>query len=367
MYLKIKNTLIHLLLAIGLCSVYACLSEIPLETVPGIRSSVAIRGAVVLSESSHVLVKVTNVNEFRASDIPELITDAQVVLVIDNGDRVPIPHRELGQYYLDLSPNDISRLPEAGRSYYLEVTLPDGRQYRSSPEILHPAKPPTRISQRNETRTILNAVGNTVEQEFLRFYVDTPLFDSELSEGSYLKWSFKGTYRITESTLDVPLPPVVKTCYLEEDLNLEGVVLFNGTTVRRPQLTDFFLIEEPYDYRFYEGYYLTVRQQSLSQKAYEHWEQISDVVNRTGNFFEAPAGKVTGNLYRVDQPSEEVFGYFYATEEAIVHYRVTPGQSKIRRLCPFLAQPEDRSVNYLCFECLAHPRSSLEKPDYWED
>jgi hypothetical protein len=95
---------------------------------------------------------------------------------------------------------------------------------------------------------------------------------------------------------------------------------------------------------------------------WHYWEQIGQVVNRTGGVFEAPAGKVKGNFRNVDDENEEVFGYFYATEEAVVRYKVGPGISYLPHLCSPLGPPQ----NPYCGNCLAHPRSSLDKPDYWE-
>lgn len=354
-------------LLLGQLLLVSCLKEITLEVPERDSGGIAIRGALIKAEQPYILVKITNVTNFKASDIPQPVVGATVILANDKGEKVVLAMRKDGEYFLDLSLQMGKLELIAGNAYQVIVTTPAGQTYQSSWETLNPVPEPNFITQVSETRTILNEVGNTVDQEFLRFFITTPILNPENGSGVYLKWDFSGVYRVTESTIDVPLPPVVKTCYIEEVLNLENVVVFNGQERRTEVLEDFFLLEEPYNYRFYEGYYLTVRQQSLSEGAFRYWDQIGEVVNRNGNFFESPAGKVKGNFHNTANEREEVFGYFYVSEETTLRYRVQPGQDRIFPLCPSLIQPDESGVNYLCFDCLDHPNGSLEKPAYWVD
>lgn len=351
----------------GQLMLVSCLKEITLDVPSKDSAELAIRGALIKSEQAHALVKITNVTDFRASDIPQPVIGATVVLANDKGEEVILPMENDGEYFLDFSQQTTGLELIAGNAYQLTVTTPEGKTYQSGWEPLHPVPEPLHISQVSEIRTVLNEIGNTIDQEFLRFLITTPIVNPENGSGAFLKWDFSGVYRVTESAIDVPLPPVVKTCYIEEVVNLENVVIFNGRESRTDVLEDFFLLEEPYNYRFYDGYYLTVRQQSLSEGAFRYWEEIGEVVNRNGNFFESPAGKVKGNFRSTVNEDEEIFGYFYASEEIQMRYRVQPGQNRIFPLCPSLVQPDDSGVNYLCFDCLAHPNGSLEKPAYWVD
>ena len=355
------------MLILGQMMLIGCLKEISLEAPEGNSSALAIRGSLVATEVPYVVVEITKVSNYRASDIPEAVVGAEVILRADSGEEIQLPMRKDGEYFQDLSPAVTGLPTEPGKAYQLSVTTPDGKHYQSTWETLYPVPQAKEITQVSETRSILNDVGNTVEQEFLRFLITTPIVQEGNDAGVFLRWSFSGTFRVTESTLDVPLPPQAKTCYLREVLNLENVVVFSGEESRTEELKDFFLLEEPYNYRFYEGYYLTVNQQSLSESAFRYWDQIGEIVNRSGNFFESPAGKVNGNFQNTADAREEVFGYFYATEEITMHYRVQPGKSRISRLCPASAKPDEDGVNYLCFNCLAHPKSSLDKPAFWVD
>lgn len=341
-------------LIIVLC--HGCVSEITLDVPPSEQVNIAIRGSLVAGDEPYVVVKITKVSDFKASEIPEAVSTQRVLLMDEAGNQVEIPASEAGEYYLDLSVNADKMEIVKGRAYRIQITTAAGTTYLSDWDHLLPVPTPTEITQLNEIRDILNESGNEARQEYLRFRVTTPLSAPDSSTGTYLKWSFSGIYQLTE-TADLP-----KTCYISEPLNLENVVVFNGSVGRQGDLTDFYLLEEPYDYRFYEDYYLTVRQQSLSEHAFRYWEQVGKVVNRTGSIFEAPAGKVKGNFHNVDDESEVVFGYFYATEETVIRYKVQRGQSDLIHLCSQQSNPP----NPFCLNCLAHPRSSLDRPEYWE-
>lgn len=335
----------------------SCLTEIPLEAPRSDSENLSIRGALVLSEAPHVLVKITLINDFTTNDTIVEIKGAQVILENEEGMQMEIPGQGRGQYFLDLLTDPLPFAVGPGHSYRLLVYVPSGKTYVSAFEPMNAVPQPTAITQQSQIRTILNEYGNDVEQEFLRFFVTTPITNGETDQGAYLKWSSSGVYRFSESA------GLAKICYVHEDLNLENVVTFNGQGSRKDVLTDFFLLEEPYDFRFYEGYYLSVRQQSLSSGAYRYWDQTSKVVNRTGDIFEEPAGKVLGNFQNPEDPEEEVFGYFYATQESVIRYRVQRGESRIRYICSL----DPRNPYFLCTNCLDHPKSSLDKPEYWED
>jgi len=128
-----------------------------------------------------------------------------------------------------------------------------------------------------------------------------------------------------------------------------------------------FIIEEELNHRFARGYYLTVRQQSISEEAFEYWESIRKVVDISGNFFEAPPGKIRGNFSNTADPEEDVFGYFSAIQEDTIRLFVSPADINevILPLCPGSVAVGQEPPRFICFECLLLPNSSSQKPDYW--
>lgn len=349
---------------LGVLGLWGCLSEISLEVPETNSDSIAIRGKVLYGDTSFVRVEITKVSDFTASDIPEAIIGATVELMNDNGQRIQLYTLDNGVYGRGIPASDPGFLLEPGRSYRLLVLSPNGKQYISREEPLHTVPEASGLRQDTIQREIINNAGNLVEQDYLRFLVTTPLSTAENSERVRFKWNFTGTYRFMESNVSSPFPNT-RTCYFTDVLDLEHVVVYNGLESGQDVLTDYFLLEEELNYRFTDGFYLTAIQESLSEGAYRYWESASRVVNLTGNFFEAPPGKVQGNFYNPEDPDEEVFGYFYATQQDTVRLYVPPGDKPVRQFCPLEASPADDSVSPVCFDCQSRRGSTLEKPDFW--
>jgi hypothetical protein len=289
-----------------------------------------------------------------------------VVLIDEFNNGIDIPMQAPGIYELELIPGASGLEVRRGGAYQLSVSTPDGRNYLSTFETLRSVPEPLGVRTLTARRDVLNEVGNIVDQAYIRFLLTTPLKTTAGEIPSYLKWDFTGTYKFRESTLSGPFPPGAKTCYINEALNLENVVVFDGTEARQDILRDFFILEEPFDYRFSEGFYLTLRQQSLSEEAFRYWNEISKVVNISGNFFEAPPGKVQGNFRNVDNAEEDVSGYFYATEETIFRLFIPPGNEPPSPFCP-LTISSAASVDTTCMDCLLRAGSTTIKPDFWEE
>jgi len=103
----------------------------------------------------------------------------------------------------------------------------------------------------------------------------------------------------------------------------------------------------------------------LSQGAFEYLEQIKTITDLSGNFFEDPPGKIIGNFQNINDPDEEVFGYFYATQTDTVRSFVSTTDYEARPECPGTGAVNDPSISRKCFDCLLEINSTTTKPDYW--
>lgn len=355
-----------ILLLGALLLVAGCLSEIDLEVPEAADTSIAIRGRLNVGEMPRVSIRITDLAGFNASSIPQPVSGASVVL-IDEFDRgVDVPMVRPGIYELDLSTGTSGVEVRPGRAYRLSVSTAAGENFVSDFETLYPAPEPAELRYISTRRDVLNEVNNIVNREFVRFLLTTPVVAAGSNDRSYLKWEFTGTYKFPESVVASPFPPGARTCYITERLQLEDVVTFDGSRIDGNVLRDFFILEEPFDYRFSNGFYLTVRQQSLSERAFRYWQEVGKVVDLSGNFFETPPGKVKGNFQNVDEPEKEVFGFFYAYSETIVRLYVDPGNEPPMPFCP-LTTASISSVDTTCLNCLLRSGSTLIRPAFWEE
>jgi hypothetical protein len=253
-----------------------------------------------------------------------------------------------------------------GAAYQLVVELADGSRYESDIEPLWEVPEPVNLAYTIAERVIKNEAGNLETGAFVQFSVNTDLLQTADKQRSFLKWDFLGVYRFTETNLTVPYPNT-RTCYFSEDLHLEKVKAYDGNGNNQDKLLNYVLMEEPLDHRFYDGFYLTVRQQSLSEGAFQYWSRLGELVDRTGNFFEAQPGKLRGNFRNVDNRAEQVYGYFYATQEKIIRLYVPPLPERVNAFCPLFAHPDDETTPAVCLDCQSRAGSTLNKPDYWTE
>lgn len=121
------------------------------------------------------------------------------------------------------------------------------------------------------------------------------------------------------------------------------------------------------DFRFAEGFQLSIRQESLSQSALDYWAQVKRVLNRTGTIAEEPVGEVLGNWTSVDDPDEVVYGLFYAVDQTSSDVFVHPDE--VGNPAHFCPQPAfDAETANLCNDCQAawpEGDSWLVPPDNW--
>lgn len=355
------NSIFLCLLFIMLSLSSGCLDEIALVgDNEQIVNNLVVNGRLSLSEQSTILVQVSRVGAFDDLSGTRAVSDATVLIKDTAGNERLVPSLGDGTYWLNFSANQSAFLLSAGQAYQLLITTADGNQYESSPDQLEPVPTPEALSFSLVDREELNEQGNIVNKTYLDFFLDTPL-NTATTETSFLKWQFEGCYRFIESQLDGAPPPVPRTCYVFQALDLENIVIFNGSTSNTNRLREFKLLQEPVNFRFASGFYLIATQQSLSQEAYQYWENVREIVGLGGNLFETSPGTIRGNI-RALNTQEEVFGYFYATEEKVIRIKVESQDA----LSPPQFCPPNTTEPEICADCIQQANSTYIRPDYWE-
>jgi len=62
-------------------------------------------------------------------------------------------------------------------------------------------------------------------------------------------------------------------------------------------------------------YGLLLTQYSLSEEAYKYWDKIRALTADEGSLYEKQPANAHGNIYNVNDPGEQILGFFYATQE----------------------------------------------------
>ena len=361
----ILSKLINSSLLLSLLMVSSCLDPIELKIPKGFDNALVIQAELIKGNPSTFNLTVSRLFDFTLEGIGK-VNVREVIMEDSDGNKLEIEAFGTGVYketFGDDSPISI----EVGKSYKLYISTFDGRKYESNFEPILPTPQIDSLSYEIVNRElILDEEDGSRFDSIVRFRLNTPLSAPNQEEQVDLKWNVRRVFKISDTPIEFGV--FQKTCYVTENIGVTQVRTFNGSEYNQPRLENYDVIDQLLDFHFSEGYYLEVIQQSLSKGAYEYWSRTAQVLDRNGDMFEAPAGKVSSNFVNVDDPNEEAFGYFYATTETIARIYVSPEfAGNPGALCPPTEPPPPTGGCPLdiCCDCLSQEISTVIKPSYW--
>ncbi len=356
---------IRLLLCFGLMlSSTSCLEKIDLEVPAGFGESLAIQARLVKGEPSIITMRVSQLFDFTAASL-QPVNVREHFLVDEEGNKFELD--ELGNgLYQGILDDSSPIVVDYGRSYKLQVSTFDNRRYETTFETLYPVPKAEEIQTKMVVKDVVNLQGEYETREELQFLITTPVKNQSGNAG--VLWELERTFKVTDTPVQSRVLP--KSCYITETIGKGDIKVIDPTEVVSDKVVDFPLFETPIDYRFAQGFYFSAIQYSLSKGAFEYWNNVKQLLRRTGNMFEAPAGKIQTNFYNVDEPEDEIFGYFYVTEADTLHFGIDSLQlGPIATLCPPNTPPApggECPFILTCCNCLSQPRSTTVQPDFWK-
>ncbi len=347
-------------LAVALFALSACLEQIDFDVPADLESAIVIQGKLVKGDPSTVRVEVSALFSFSGSS-RRLIDVREVALLDETGAALTLPAIDIGVYALEIPANHPTFAVESGRAYRVRVVTQDGRTYESLPDRLYPVPQATALSAEIIEEEVFNAEGESDFLPLIQFSIDTPLRTAEGSDPPRLRWESFRTYRLTDVSENQ------QTCYITEPTNVGRLNLLDAGEFGAEGVEDLPIAKELIIYYFAEGYYLTVHQEALSPEAYRYWNEVGELLERSGSIFEPPAGKVKSNFRNTEDPDDEVFGLFYAVEQDTIRLYVSPefaGNEPPH--CPPPVGPGGLDGSHVCADCLENaPVSTLTRPGFW--
>ncbi len=247
-----------------------------------------------------------------------------------------------------------------GRSYHVEVLLPDGKSIHSRPSVLVKAPPLLPSTAKITQKTTISATGRAVTSNLLSLEINADF--SGMPERPYLHWRASGEYEFKEN---YPMALSTKTCYIKNNLDFNNIKILDTHKIQGDVISKEHFLNTSYDYRFADQYCFHVFQYAISEAEFRYWEQIRDILNIDGSLFDPPPGTVQGNLYDPNDPDELILGYFSVSG---VGYRRDFMNSNS---LGFFVEPKCSSLSFRpqyaeCRDCTEAINSSLEKPVYWK-
>jgi hypothetical protein len=358
--LHINRTLLLLALGLSLLTL-SCVENIGFA-INESSDQIVIVGSITTKPGPY-FIKVYKAVDFYEglNDSSNPIESAKVVISSDDGQSEVLTEIEPGLYQT----NAIGIRGQVGRSYSLGVITKAGNVYQSSRErIIESAEIDSIYFQFEEKDVFL--VGNiTVKARSAKILVD---FYDKVDQENYYNWSWNSTYKFVsnpesftnQAGQPAPLPCSFFGCNCcmcwltseeQNDLELAQDRLFNGKKVEQHLVATIPL--KPNEFQF--KHYVNVSQKSLSKDAYDFWKQIKEQKSAT-TIFATPPAKIKGNIININNPGEDVWGYFSASDVKTKSFFIYPHDIP--------ATLYDFSV--INNDCRTVPNATNQQPSFWQ-
>ncbi|MFC2137339.1 DUF4249 domain-containing protein [Bacteroidota bacterium] len=272
-----------------------------------------INGYISNQEGYHY-VEVSRSTPFNEPEfIPEEDCD---VMVIDNIGNMFI--------YDEVSPGKYSHYFEEeyltiGKKFKLEVTTKKGKKYESDYDELLPCPVIDKIYYEIEEKPLDDPLLKSIFG--IQFFIDTDAsgdfaknYRWELTETwEYHSKYFIGDYFADSGIIYSPeLTDSLYYCWRTEKIR-------EVYTITTKQAISDKIIKTPLNFvsnqtdRLEVKYSLLVKQFSLSDRAYEYWNELKVLSKDAGGLYETQPSRIQGNIKCIDKPDELVLGFFNAS------------------------------------------------------
>jgi hypothetical protein len=351
--MKISANILYIII---FCVSFSCVDPVQLD-VAGEEQFLVIEGQITnVEESYKVRIFESAQQKSGKINMTNPISNAEVIIWSQDGENITLSEVEPGQYMSKIG----ELVGQSGIQYYLEVKLSDGKEYRSNPEYIDQVTPISDVSFKFLPEEQLNQFENIVIKNMLKVFIDVELTDDR--EETFLKWEVNGEYQFNEYKF--PGPDVVnRTCYVLDNLPLGDVEILKASSIDQIDISEIEIKSVKVNHKFASNYCFHIRQETLSQGAYDYWEKIKKITESEGSLFENPFGRVRGNITNINDSSDQVMGYFSASaiaeEKAFVPIEIV---NNPKSPCPTYRDP---ILGPACRDCMTIKKSSLTKPSYW--
>ncbi|HHP7242483.1 MAG TPA: DUF4249 domain-containing protein [Cyclobacteriaceae bacterium] len=252
-----------------------------------------------------------------------------------------------------------------GITYHLRIQLNDGEIYESVPQTMPESiKPDTMTFE-------LEIDDRFSELNFVNLFVNTPLGDRP--DKVWFRWEINEAFNfLTEQKCDTINN--VRACYVTDvPIDRDKIFIYHSESSSIRELRDFRLSKRgllPHQ-QFNYQHYFTAFQYSITEEAFNYWDNINKLSNQQGTFFDPVPGSVRGNIFNVNDPEEKVLGFFEVASVDTVRTFTTPDllePHEVERICP----PCDSTVcdttfwMKVCCDCSIIPNSTEIRPEYWK-
>jgi len=316
------------------------------------------------------------------------VSDGNLYITNENQEEIPLTETEAGIYQVLNS----SFFGQAGKTYQLHISLPDGQKYISDICRLPMPSPIDSLYGIEESTEFGNS---THDFPGIQFYIDN---HTDVADTSYYLWQLTQTYKF-RSSFDIeftweghyvpyPDPDSLRTCW--RTTQVKDIFLTSTKYLDPPAISQFPLHFVSTETKMLSmRYSLFVKQLTISEKAFDFYDAIEQQNIDQGNLWSQQPIQILGNIRNVNNPDEPVLGYFivagveekriFVDRPLLTFYynECTPDFESVQYIA---FEPQQKwpiyidDIMYLgyamaqskaCFDCRLDG-GSLTPPDFWE-
>jgi len=343
--------------------------------------------AFIDGTASSAYVKLTRTLALSSTEHPAPELNATVRLVVNDGTSFDLASSGPG-IYEQFIPIDFEK------RYTLYIVTSSGKEYQSEAITIKRTPAIDSINYFIDEYDELNINVNTHDPEassrFYRWtYEQTFKYRSPLTSNYIKRPSGEITLREPSEFIDV----CYKTDYLTR------IIIGSSKLLTQDVIRDLTLLKfRKRSLEISEKYSILVKQQTLSEEAYDYWLNIKKTTETLGGLFDPLPGEVFGNIHCTTDPAEPVIGYFsgsQVTEKRIFisKFDLPNGFSYFEYPYCHIDSIPERFVGTIststyiiagiyppgslrptgftissptCADCRSFGGGVLEKPDFWE-
>lgn len=300
---SIRETLVsrRLLLVLLVIGLGGCVENFVADVDAPSPPPLVVDGRVLSGPGPHtVTLSTAAAFEQSVEGIAERIDDARV-LIVNDSTNTETQLRQTGPGEYQTEEGELVGTP--GHTYHLEVTLPDGRQYRSVPaQMPEPVPLDSVFAEFTSSPTPRISVFATA--------------DDPKGTTNYYRWSVRNVRRLIRESLTPPF-----RCWKRKSPSqipiLEDRLLDSGRIQQR-------VFSIPTGRKTSTPNQVDVQQLTITEEAHDFWLKVEEQVEDFDDPFSAPPNPIRGNIVPVQDSLKRALGYFEvagASRESTVCFR----------------------------------------------
>lgn len=250
-----------------------------------------------------------------------------------------------------------------GRSYQVEITLPNGKTYKSAVEKMPKASQLDLVDYEIVTEGVVDSDGKFQNKNFYKIYAN-----STIPKNSFMRWVVREAFLLSPTDFPDPFGLIPAPCFIDQNADPQRIVIFDGSTISSSSINRQLIASREIDWTFHEKHYFTSYQSTLTKEAFDYWRKVNILANQVGSIFDAPPAEITGNIVNEKNPDEKIFGYFQAVNQIFQRkdfYESDLPFSLSSGRCDFTGSLNDLDYPPRCIDCSRVRNSSYNRPDWF--